>query len=190
MNNKSSSDRAGLISGSESPKKWYDISWQMILATSVLLMASILTTYFATVSDDCDGNTASTALGAVAPFPTCNFGPKYHTHLIIPLATTESECARSSSRFFLSHGATFFCPHTWDIKLLVAIEEDSSRSTLCASYFKSLDNNVSPMHAFRPELPQGGLPGEANGQPNLQKKQRDCQAQCNSPKPSITASAS
>jgi hypothetical protein len=62
----------------------------------------------------------------------------------------------------MSHGATFFCPHTWDIKILATIDEQESRETLCESFFKNREQ--FPIHAFRPTLPAGGLPAEALGE--------------------------
>ena len=106
---------------------------------------------------------AVTAVGT-APFPGCNIGPTHHSHLIVPLSTSESACALPTAQFLLSHGATFFCPHTWDVKLLARIVEDDARATLCSSYFGAVDSDASPIHAFRPTFPQGGLPAEALGQ--------------------------
>ena len=63
----------------------------------------------------------------MAPFADCNQGPMHHTHLVLPLANTEADCALSTAKFFLSHGATFFCPHTWDVKLLASVVEDDAR---------------------------------------------------------------
>lgn len=109
---------------------------------------------------------AVTAVPAVgtAPFPGCNIGPTHHSHLIVPLSTSESACALPTAQFLLSHGATFFCPHTWDVKLLARVVEDDARATLCNSYFGAVDSDASPIHAFRPTFPQGGLPAEALGQ--------------------------
>ena len=77
------------------------------------------------------------------------------------MAATEEACMNDTARFVLSHGATFFCPHTWDVKLLAQIVEDDARATLCKSFFSAVANGESPKHAFRPTLPQGGLPAEA-----------------------------
>ena len=60
-----------------------------------------------------------------------------------------------------SHGATFFCPHTYDVKILATIVEDDARATLCESFYKH--KQTFPIHAFRPTLPAGGLPDEAQG---------------------------
>lgn len=100
----------------------------------------------------------------LAPFPVCNVGPMHNYHLIMPLATTEEDCAAPDGRFLLSHGATFFCPHTWNIKLLASIEQDAARETLCSTYFAAVSNGVSPKMAFRPTLDQGDLPATALGQ--------------------------
>lgn len=70
-----------------------------------------------------------------------------------------------SAQFFLSHGATFFCPHTYDVKLLATIAEDAARATLCDSYFDSLAHpGASVKHVLRPTLPAGGLPALARGE--------------------------
>jgi hypothetical protein len=82
----------------------------------------------------------------VAPFPACNAGPTHHSHLIIPLEATEEACAASDARFFLSHGATFFCPHTWDVKLLAQIAEDDARATLCKSFFSAVPSLLPSPH--------------------------------------------
>jgi hypothetical protein len=97
----------------------------------------------------------------VAPDTTCNFGPTHHSHIIVPLAKTVDACRAADAEFFMSHGATFFCPHTWDVKILATIEEQAARDTLCESWFKNKD--TFPIHAFRPTLPAGGLPDEAQG---------------------------
>lgn len=167
---KGGGDRKGLID--EKKRKCYELSlssslvWVLII---VIIALSITTIALVTKSDNNSDAAApitpsSNPNLAVAPFPACNFGPMHHTHLIIPLAANEFECAKDTSRFLLSHGATFFCPHTWDIKLLASIVEDEPRSILCNSYFNALNTSQSPMHAFRPTLQQGGLPAEAMGQ--------------------------
>ena len=110
------------------------------------------------------GSVAIHGIAQVAPFPQCNVGPMHHAHLILPLAADELTCSASDARFVLSHGATFFCPHTWDIKLLAAIVEDDARATLCESYFSALAAGAPPTHSFRPMLDQGELPASALGQ--------------------------
>ena len=63
-----------------------------------------------------NNNNDHTSVGAVSPFPDCNLGPTHHGQIVVPLAATEAECANADTgRFLLSHGATFFCPHTWDV---------------------------------------------------------------------------
>ena len=110
-------------------------------------------------------HSSSADAAGVPPFSACNVGPTHHAHLILPLALNEADCAHPTAHFFLSHGATFFCPHTWDVKVLATINEDAARATLCSSYFSALATpGASPMHAFRPTLPKGGLPAEALGQ--------------------------
>lgn len=97
-----------------------------------------------------------------APDATCDFGPTHHSHIILPLAKTVSACKAPGAEFFMSHGATFFCPHTWDVKILATITENEARNTLCESFFDP-KNKEFPIHAFRPTLPAGGLPAEAMG---------------------------
>ena len=101
------------------------------------------------------------ASAQVFPFPTCNVGPMHHGHIILPLGvSTVEECKTSTTQFLLSHGATFFCPHTWDIKLLASVADDAARNALCTSYYNALAAKESPIHLFRPTLAQGGLPAE------------------------------
>ena len=45
----------------------------------------------------------------------CNFGPTHHSHLALPLSPDRVSCKDKYALFFLSHGATFFCPHTFDV---------------------------------------------------------------------------
>ena len=98
------------------------------------------------------------------PFPECNVGPTHHGFLALPLAATEQACAAPGAKFFLTHGATFFCPHAWDVKLLAAVAEDDARAALCESYFGALAAGGAPTHMVRPTLPPGGLPATALGQ--------------------------
>lgn len=67
-------------------------------------------------------------------------------------------------RFVLSHGAAFFCPHTFDVKFLGTIDEDSARATLCETHFAALAKGVSSKMALRPNLEAGQLPALARGQ--------------------------
>ena len=107
------------------------------------------------------GGVLSVASAQVFPFPTCNVGPMHHGHIILPLGvSTVEECKTSTTQFLLSHGATFFCPHTWDIKLLASVADDAARNALCTSYYNALAAKESPIHLFRPTLAQGGLPAE------------------------------
>jgi hypothetical protein len=102
------------------------------------------------------------ATGELAPDSKCDFGPTHHSHVILPLETSLTSCKSKTATFFMSHGATFFCPHTWDVKILATISELDTRNILCESFFKHKDD--FPIHAFRPTLPAGGLPAEALGQ--------------------------
>ena len=102
---------------------------------------------------------------ATASNDPCNFGPTHHSHLVVPLSPTRATCKLADAYFFLSHGATFFCPHTYDVKLLATIVEDFARSTLCDSHFDSVETKgASPLHVLRPTLPAGGLPALGRGE--------------------------
>lgn len=94
----------------------------------------------------------------------CDFGPTHHSHLALPLADSAATCKLKDATFFLSHGATFFCPHTFDVKLLATIVEDEARHTLCDSHFDNLAPGQSPKHVLRPTLPAGGLPALGRGE--------------------------
>ena len=95
---------------------------------------------------------------------TCNFGPTHHSHLVLPTATTLAACQLRGATFLLSHGATFFCPHTFDVKLLATIVQDTARATLCATHFSARAQGVSSKMVLRPTLPAGGLPRLARGE--------------------------
>jgi hypothetical protein len=111
------------------------------------------------------GNMFGDGQGSLAPFPQCNTGPMHHGHLVLPIGVSNAdECSKSGTKFFLSHGATFFCPHTWDIKLVASLDDDAARQSLCSSYFENLALGENPIHLFRPTLDQGGLPASALGQ--------------------------
>ena len=108
----------------------------------------------------------ATAFGP-PPLPgsdACNFGPTHHSHLVLPLAATQADCKSVNAKFLMSHGATFFCPHTYDIKLLATVEEDAARATLCDTHFASLASGTSAKVVLRPTLPAGGLPALARGE--------------------------
>jgi hypothetical protein len=67
--------------------------------------------------------------------------------------------------FFLSHGATFFCPHPYDVKLIGRFGLDAlsqtAQSILCMAYFSTLkDPEASIKFALRPTLPINGLPSK------------------------------
>ena len=94
----------------------------------------------------------------------CNFGPTHHSHLVLPLTDTAETCKQPGAPFFLSHGATFFCPHTFDVKLLGTIAEDDARAALCDSHFAARAAGVSSKVLLRPTLPAGGLPALARGE--------------------------
>ena len=94
----------------------------------------------------------------------CNFGPTHHSHIVLPLASDRANCVKQDAQFFMSHGATFFCPHTFDVKLLATIEEDDARETLCDKHFEGVEKGSSSKVSLRPTLPAGGLPALARGQ--------------------------
>lgn len=103
---------------------------------------------------------------SVSAGDACNFGPTHHSHLVLPLAPTAAACKEPTARFVLSHGATFFCPHTFDVKLLATIDQDDARATLCDTHFGALAATppVSSKVVLRPTLPAGGLPALARGE--------------------------
>lgn len=101
---------------------------------------------------------------ALARGDDCNFGPTHHSHLTLPRAASRDACKKQDATFFLSHGATFFCPHTYDVKLLATIVEDGARATLCDSHFDAVATGASTKHVLRPTLPAGGLPALAHGE--------------------------
>ena len=94
----------------------------------------------------------------------CNYGPTHHSHIVLPLASTAAACKAADARFVMSHGATFFCPHHFDIKLLATIDEAAARATLCDTHFDALASGVSSKMVLRPTLPAGGLPALAHGE--------------------------
>ena len=100
----------------------------------------------------------------VANDATCNFGPTHHSHLVLPTSSNLADCQLPSSTFLMSHGATFFCPHTFDVKLLATIDEDAARVTLCETHFTALAHGHSSQMVLRPTLPAGGLPALSRGQ--------------------------
>lgn len=102
-------------------------------------------------------------LGTIADDP-CNFGPTHHSHLLLPTADTLHECLAPGAKFVMSHGATFFCPHTFDVKLLGTIEEAEAQTLLCNTHFASIHSGVSSKMVLRPTLPAGGLPALAHGE--------------------------
>ena len=104
------------------------------------------------------------ALTILAAGDKCNFGPTHHSHLVLPLASSAADCKATGAHFILSHGATFFCPHTFDVKLLATIVEDDARATLCDAHFNALISGDSSKIVLRPTLPAGGLPALAHGE--------------------------
>lgn len=107
---------------------------------------------------------ALTADLSAASGDACNFGPTHHSHIVVPLTSSAEECMKPNATFILSHGATFFCPHTFDVKLRATIVEQSARDTLCKTHFSSLAQGVSSKVVLRPTLPAGDLPAEARGE--------------------------
>ena len=82
----------------------------------------------------------------------------HHAHLIVPMAATEEACMNDTARFVLSHGATFFCPHTWDVRLLAQIVEDDARAMLCVSFLRwptaNRRNTLSDQPSHKVACPQ------------------------------------
>jgi hypothetical protein len=84
---------------------------------------------------------------------------------VLPLTDDAIACKQKGAPFFLSHGATFFCPHTFDVKLLATIAEDDARAALCDAHFEALGvDGVSSKVLLNPTLPAGGLPALARGE--------------------------
>jgi len=115
---------------------------------------------------------AACVLGQPANIPTsgheanslCNF-ENHHSHLVIPLTTTEEACGAEGAKFLFSHGATFFCPHTFDVKLLGTFSNNTQQQVLCSNFFDAYDEYsptaevpVSLKFVLRPTLPVNGLP--------------------------------
>ena len=129
---------------------------------SILVALALLNAAFGHFMRDVSSKEGEPAL---SPFPSCNTGPMHHGHVVLPLGVgSAEECKQRGTQFLLSHGATFFCPHTWDIKLLASLADDAAREALCTSYFHAVAAGQSPIHLFRPTLEQGGLPATALGQ--------------------------
>jgi hypothetical protein len=105
----------------------------------------------------------TTATVATAASP-CNFGPTHHSHLVLPTSDSIEICQRPNATFLLSHGATFFCPHTYDVKLLATIKEDDQRTLLCTVHFGARQHKSSSKVLLRPTLPAGGLPALSRGE--------------------------
>ena len=94
----------------------------------------------------------------------CNFEAP-HGFLVAPLAASVEQCGVEGTPFFLSHGATFFCPHTYDVKLIGFFNNDANslaaQITLCKAYFASKkDPNASIKYVLLPTLPINGLPSK------------------------------
>ena len=107
---------------------------------------------------------SSSSSSVLASSADCDFGPTHHSHLVLPLAANAEECKLANASFLLSHGATFFCPHTFDVKLLGHLAEEDARNTLCDTHFESVERGVSSKMVLRPTLPAGGLPALARGE--------------------------
>lgn len=105
----------------------------------------------------------SISITIASPASQCNFGPTHHSHLVIPTANSIGNCQLPNATFLLSHGATFFCPHTYDVKLLATIKEDDQRKLLCTVHFSAIRDNISSKVLLRPTLPAGGLPALSRG---------------------------
>eukprot|EP01095_Lingulamoeba_sp_RSL-Kostka_P007851 TRINITY_DN2558_c0_g1_i1.p1 TRINITY_DN2558_c0_g1~~TRINITY_DN2558_c0_g1_i1.p1 ORF type:complete len:258 (+),score=70.19 TRINITY_DN2558_c0_g1_i1:252-1025(+) len=67
------------------------------------------------------------------------------------------------AKFLLGHGATFFCPHTYDVKLIANFEDNKQQTTLCQHFFNSLQSGESIKYALRPTLAINGLPATGQG---------------------------
>ena len=139
------------------------------LVLFILLIGSIITFTIITLNSDSKNDPSSNNddnCPSIASLSAdkCNFGPTHHSHLVLPINVDRDRCKLKYSLFFLSHGATFFCPHMYDVKLLAQIEEDDARELLCDTHFDALEKKVSSKVALRPTLPAGGLVALARGQ--------------------------
>eukprot|EP01104_Vermistella_antarctica_P021045 TRINITY_DN9286_c0_g1_i1.p1 TRINITY_DN9286_c0_g1~~TRINITY_DN9286_c0_g1_i1.p1 ORF type:complete len:338 (+),score=40.63 TRINITY_DN9286_c0_g1_i1:107-1120(+) len=98
-----------------------------------------------------------------APSNDCNF-PDHHSHLVIPLTSTLEQCQQPDAQFLLSHGATFFCPHVYDVKLRATFSDVNVQSLACSTFFNATaSGHVSPTVVLRPTLPRNGLPASGLG---------------------------
>eukprot|EP00944_MAST-04C_sp_MAST-4C-sp1_P005127 g5127.t1 len=142
-----------------SSKKCYFLS----LALNVVFFVStvVLACLYLSKSDH-QTHAANSAASFAAD--KCNFGPTHHSHIVLPLASDKASCAKQDAQFFMSHGATFFCPHTFDVKLLTTIQEDDARKVLCDTHFENIESESSSKVSLRPTLPAGGLPALARGE--------------------------
>ena len=139
-------------SAGSSSKKCYFLS----LALNVVFFVStvVLACLYLSKSDH-QTHAANSAASFAAD--KCNFGPTHHSHIVLPLASDKASCAKQDAQFFMSHGATFFCPHTFEVKLLTTIKEDNARKVLCI-HFENIESESSSKVSLRPTLPAGGLP--------------------------------
>ena len=139
-------------------KRYY---WSLALNALLLVLTIVMgCLYFSRANSSSSPSKSAAAFSADA----CNFGPTHHSHIVLPLASDRTSCAKQGAHFFMSHGATFFCPHTFDVKLLATIQEGDARKTLCDKHFDGVDTKKSSKVALRPTLPAGGLPALARGQ--------------------------
>ena len=114
------------------------------LVLFILLIGSIITFTIITLNSDSKNDPSSNNddnCPSIASLSAdkCNFGPTHHSHLVLPINVDRDRCKLKYSLFFLSHGATFFCPHMYDVKLLAQIEEDDARELLCDTHFDALE---------------------------------------------------
>ena len=102
--------------------------------------------------------------GCAAQQDVCNF-KSHHSHLVVPLAKTYESCTSPSATFLLSHGATFFCPHTYDIKQLATFEAAGPQALVCKAFFQALSVPTASLKlALRPTLNANELPATGSGE--------------------------
>ena len=118
-------------------KRYY---WSLALNALLLVLTIVMgCLYFSRANSSSSPSKSAAAFSADA----CNFGPTHHSHIVLPLASDRTSCAKQGAHFFMSHGATFFCPHTFDVKLLATIQEGDARKTLCDKHFDGVDTKKS-----------------------------------------------
>jgi hypothetical protein len=95
---------------------------------------------------------------ALAWASPCDFASS-HGFLVLPLSDNATDC-QSTNAFLLSHGATFSCPHGYNVKLTATIADDGARSAVCSALYSRSGRGWV---VVGPSLPENGLPDIGNG---------------------------